>query len=97
MPLHRRLPKFGFKNPFRVSYTIINLDRLDEIAAEAKVSELTPAFLAEHKYIAKKDQPLKVLANGEIKAKLKVSAHKFSAAAKAAIEQAGGEAIIIEA
>lgn len=88
-PLQMRLPKRGFKNPFRVEYQPFNLKRLDEIAEKYNVSAITPDFLIENGYI-RKYELLKVLADGELTRKLDISAHKFSKSAVVAIEQAGG-------
>ena len=91
MPLQRRLPKFGFKNINRVEYKPINLSTLQALA-EAKqlekigVEELVAAGLINRKTL------VKILANGELKAKLNVEAHAFSKTAVAAIEAAGGTA-----
>ena len=93
MPLQRRVPKFGFKNINRKEYQAVNLDKL-QLLADNKVvkGEVTLEALIENRIVGKNDL-VKILGNGELKAKLKVSAHKFSASAKAAIEAAGGEAI----
>jgi large subunit ribosomal protein L15 len=88
-PLQMRLPKRGFKNPFRVEYQPFNLKRLDEIAEKYNVAAITPDFLIENGYI-RKYELLKVLADGELTRKLDISAHKFSKSAVVAIEQAGG-------
>ena len=95
MPLQRRVPKFGFKNINRVSYQAINLDRLQEIAESKGLSEaISVDDLIANKVVGKNDL-VKILGNGELKTKLTVSAHKFSASAKEAIEKAGGEAITL--
>lgn len=96
MPLQRRLPKFGFKNINRVEYKGINLDSIQKLVDSKNVSELTPAILAEHGLVSKNDL-VKVLGRGELKAKVKISAHAFSATAKAAVEAAGGTAEVINA
>ncbi len=88
-PLQMRLPKRGFKNPFRVEYEPFNIERLDKIAEKYNVAAITPDFLIEKGYI-RKYELVKILADGELTRKLDVSAHKFSKAAVAAIEQAGG-------
>lgn len=93
MPLYRRIPKFGFKNPFRVEYDVINLDTLQYLAEQnAGLTTVDHAYLVEVGIIAKPDQLVKVLGRGELKAKLSVKVNKFSNSAKAAIEAAGGEA-----
>lgn len=94
MPLQRRLPKYGFKNPFRVEYQPINLGRLDEIFEDGAKVDLDSLY--ERGVISKKGQLVKVLAEGSITKKLEIHAHGFSAAAKEAIANAGGSVIIIE-
>lgn len=89
MPLQRRVPKFGFKNINRVEYKGINLDSIQNLVEKFKLTELSPAILAEHGLVSKNDN-VKILGRGELKAKLKVTAHAFSATAKSAIENAGG-------
>ena len=95
MPLHRRLPKRGFTNIFRVEYQVLGLDRVAEIAAAQNVSEFTLDKIIELGLLRKKGALLKVLNNGEIKTAVTVHAHKFSKTAKEAIEKAGGKAILI--
>lgn len=89
MPLQRRVPKFGFKNINRVEYHGINLDVLQQLADRLKVADLTPDVLVKNG-VASKNDLIKVLGRGELKSKVNVSAHAFSAAAKAAIEGKGG-------
>ncbi|MGB6152612.1 MAG: 50S ribosomal protein L15 [Pricia sp.] len=93
MPLQRRVPKFGFTNINRVEYQGINLEKLQYLV-DNKVIKDTVSFedLVDNG-LAKKKDLVKILGGGELKASLKVSAHKFTASAKAAIEAAGGEAI----
>ena len=91
MPLQRRVPKFGFTNPNRVEYQGINLDVLQMLADEKKATAITQEVLMSNGLCQKKDL-IKILGRGELKAKLTVTAHKFSATAKAAIEAAGGPA-----
>lgn len=95
MPLHRRLPKRGFTNIFRVEYTIVGLDRLAELHAASNETEFTLDKIVELGLRRRKNSLIKVLNNGEITAALTVHAHKFSEAAKAAIEKAGGKAVVI--
>ncbi|GAA0755205.1 50S ribosomal protein L15 [Psychroflexus lacisalsi] len=95
MPLQRRVPKFGFTNPNRVEYQAINLDRLQELVDHKLISDTVDFGTLHAMDQVNKNLPLKILGRGELKAKLKVSAHKFSASAKSAIEAAGGEAITI--
>lgn len=89
MPLQRRVPKFGFTNPNRVEYKAINLDKLQELADGAKVSEINVELLVANG-LASKNDLIKILGRGELTAKVDVTAHHFSATATAAIEKAGG-------
>ncbi len=91
MPLHRRLPKRGFTNIFRIEYDIVNLSDLDRFDAGATVNPETLALAR----LARKSRPVKILGDGEIKKVLNVSAHKFSASAKARIEAAGGRCEVL--
>ena len=95
MPLQRRVPKFGFKNINRKDYQGINLDTVQKLVDEKKIkSELDFNTIVELR-LARKNELVKILGRGELKAKLKVSAHKFTATAKAAIEAAGGEVVTL--
>ncbi|MGB0455651.1 MAG: 50S ribosomal protein L15 [Flavobacteriaceae bacterium] len=95
MPLQRRVPKFGFKNINRKDYQGINLDTLQKLVDEKKIkSELDFNTILELR-LARKNELVKILGRGELKAKIKVSAHKFTATAKAAIEAAGGEVVTL--
>lgn len=94
MPLQRRLPKFGFNNINRVEYKGVNLDTIQKLADEKKIDAITPEVLFQNGLVGKKDN-VKILGRGELKAKVKISAHAFSATAKAAIESKGGEATVI--
>jgi large subunit ribosomal protein L15 len=88
MPLHRRVPKRGFHNPFRVAYEVVNLDMLGlKFDAGAVV---TPELLREHGLVPGGDRPVKILARGEIGKALTVRAHKFSGKAAEKIAAAGG-------
>jgi large subunit ribosomal protein L15 len=91
MPLHRRLPKRGFTNIFRVEYEIVNLCDLDRFEAGAAVN---PDTLTEMR-LARRNRPVKILGDGKIQKALTVSAHKFSASAKAGIEAAGGRCEVL--
>jgi large subunit ribosomal protein L15 len=91
MPLQRRVPKFGFKNPTRVEYVGINLDRLQELVDKSKVSEITTASLIAANVI-KKTQVVKILGRGELTSKVDVKVNAFTKTAKEAIEKAGGSA-----
>ncbi|MDX1760257.1 MAG: 50S ribosomal protein L15 [Arenibacter algicola] len=93
MPLQRRVPKFGFTNVNRKDYAGINLEKLQELVDKGAIKDtVTLDILVENGLVGKNDL-VKILGNGELKASLKVSVHKFTATAKAAIEAAGGEAI----
>ncbi|MFM2207698.1 MAG: hypothetical protein RL213_1673 [Bacteroidota bacterium] len=96
MPLQRRVPKFGFKNPFRVEYHGINLDSLQALADSKKLTSIDFDALVANG-IASKNDRVKILGRGELKSKLDVKAHAFSASAKAAIEAKGGTTSIIGA
>jgi large subunit ribosomal protein L15 len=93
MPLHRRLPKRGFTNIFRVEYTVLGLDRISEL----NESELTIDKLLSLGLLKKRNGLIKVLANGELTSAVTVHAHKFSKAAAQKIEAAGGKAVVIGA
>jgi large subunit ribosomal protein L15 len=87
MPLHRRIPKRGFHNPFGVSYSVVNLEELNVFPAGETI---TPELLRAHGFIRRATDPIKVLGDGELKTKLTIHAHAFSAAAKEKIAKAGG-------
>jgi len=89
MPLQRRVPKFGFKNINRVEYKGINVDSIQELVEKDKVKDITLEMLVE-KGLASKNDLVKILGRGELKATVNITAHKFSASAKEAIEKAGG-------
>jgi len=90
MPLQRRVPKFGFTNPNRVEYRGINIDVLQKLVDAKKVTDtVTNEVLIDNGLAVKKDL-IKILGRGELSVKLNVTAHKFSASAKAAIEAQGG-------
>lgn len=95
LPLQRRLPMYGFKNPNRIAYKPINLEQLQQLAEKANLAVINFDVLREHGLVSKNDR-CKILGQGELKAKLEVSAHAFSASARAAIEKAGGQAAIID-
>ena len=91
-PLFRRLPKRGFTNINRKEYAIVNLDALNRFEDGA---EVTPALLLETGVVSNEKSGIKVLGNGTLNVKLTVKAHKFSASAKEAIENAGGTTEVI--
>jgi large subunit ribosomal protein L15 len=95
MPLQRRVPKFGFKNNKKVYFKAVNLDVLEGLAAAAKADAITFQFLVDHGIIGKNDK-VKVLGRGELKSKINVEAHKFSATAVQAIEKVGGTATTVK-
>ena len=95
MPIQRRLPKFGFKNPTRVEYKAVNLCDIEAIAAQSGLSEIGVAEIKAAGYAAKNDL-VKVLGNGEIKTAVTVTADAFSKSAISKIEAAGGKAVVNE-
>ena len=95
MPLQRRVPKFGFNNINRVEYQGVNLDTLQKLVDDKKIKDTVDFETLLSNGLASKNDLVKILGRGELKAKLKVSAHKFTASAKAAIEAAGGEAVTL--
>ncbi|TXB67333.1 50S ribosomal protein L15 [Vicingus serpentipes] len=91
MPLQRRVPKFGFTNINRVEYKGINLDTIQELVEKTSATEITFELLKDNGLVSRNDL-VKILGRGELKAKLNVTVHAFSASAKAAIEAQGGAA-----
>jgi large subunit ribosomal protein L15 len=89
MPLQRRVPKFGFKNINRIEYHGVNLDLIQKLSETAKVTDITPEVLVANGLASKNDK-IKVLGRGELKAKVNVTAHAFSTSAKSTIESKGG-------
>src|SRR5690349_9512387 len=95
MPIKQRVPKLkGFNNPFRVEYQAINLDTLEATAEQYGLSEVSPATLHEHGLVHK-GALVKILARGELTRAVRVSAHRFSKAAEAAITSAGGSVEVL--
>jgi large subunit ribosomal protein L15 len=92
MPLIRRLPKYGFTNPSRVEYAIVNLKSFEGWAGSETV---TPQAMVDAGLVKRKKLPIKVLGNGELKKPLVVQAHKFSKSAEAKIQAAGGRVEVI--
>jgi len=92
MPLHRRIPKRGFHNPFGVEFSVINIEELNVFPAGETV---TPDLLRAHGFVRKATGPIKVLGDGELKNKLTIHAHAFSAAAKEKITKAGGSFAVV--
>ncbi|NAS32350.1 50S ribosomal protein L15 [Flavobacteriaceae bacterium R38] len=95
MPLQRRVPKFGFTNINRKEYVGINLSKLQEMVDNGTIKDTVDMDILISNRIAKRTELVKILGGGELKAKLKISVHKFTASAKAAIEAAGGEAVTL--
>ena len=95
MPLQRRVPKFGFTNINRKEYQGINLDVIQELVDGKKIKDSLDFNAIIELRLARKNELVKILGRGELKAKIKVSAHKFTATAKNAIEAAGGEVVIL--
>ena len=93
MPLHRRVPKRGFNNIFRVEYAVVNLDTLVEVFDAG--SDVTPELLRERGLVREKRALIKVLGRGDVTKKLTVRAHKFSETAAQKIAAAGGVAEVI--
>lgn len=94
MPIQRRLPKFGFKNPTRVEYKAVNVAELEALAAQG-VTEITVAEI-KAAGLAGKNDLVKILGNGDIKTAVTVTVDAFSKSAIAKIEAAGGKAVVIE-
>ena len=94
MPLYRKLPHRGFNHAaFRVGYAVVNVGQFARLTEG--VTEVTPAVLADHGLVRRGMERVKVLGVGEIQRALKVTASKFSGSAKAKIEKAGGQAVLI--
>lgn len=90
MPLQRRAPKFGFTNINRKEFKAVNLDVIQELVDRKNLTEINPDVLRENGLLGNKEQ-VKILGRGELNAKISVSAHRFSATAKADIEKKGGD------
>lgn len=94
MPIQRRLPKFGFKNPTRIEYKAINVSTLQELSEKKNINVINFDVLIEAGLISKNDK-VKILGNGDLKAKLEVTADAFSKSAIAKIEAMEGKAIVL--
>ena len=94
MPLQRRVPKFGFKNRNREEYKPLNLGDIEALVEKYSVTSIDVSFLIEHGFAQRNDK-VKVLGNGELKTKVDVTAHAFSASAKGALEKLGGSVSIL--
>ena len=95
MPLQRRVPKFGFTNINRKEYQGVNLDTLQQLVDDKKNKDTVSLEILMENGLVGKNDLVKILGRGELKAKLNISVHKFTASAKTAIEKAGGEAVTI--
>ena len=95
MPLQRRVPKFGFTNINRKDYQGINLDTLQMLVDNGRIEDTVDMQVLVENGLANKKDLVKILGRGELKAKLKISVHKFTASAKEAIEAAGGEVVTL--
>ena len=95
MPLQRRVPKFGFTNRNRKVYQGINLDTLQTLVDNGNVKDSVDMNVLVENGLVRKNEQVKILGRGELKAKLKISVHKFTASAKEAIEAAGGEVVTL--
>lgn len=91
-PLYKRLPKKGFKNPFRKEYAIVNVEDLNRYA---EGTEVTPELLIKDRVVRKVLSGVKILGKGKLEVKLTVKAHKFTASAEQAIKDAGGQVEVI--
>lgn len=99
MPLQRRLPKFGFTNINRKDYQGINVARIEELVSKGVVTDgkITPEILYELGVVSKRRSLVKILGSGELKSKVEITAHAFSATAKEKIEAAGGTVTLVTA
>ncbi len=95
MPLQRRVPKFGFTNINRKEYNGINLDKLQEFVDNGKIKDTVNMEVLVEARLARKNDLVKILGRGELKAKLDITVHKFTETAKAAIEKVGGKAVTL--
>ena len=95
MPLQRRVPKFGFTNVNRKEYQGINLDKLQALVENGKITDTVDLNVLIENGLVGKNDLVKILGGGELKAKLNVTVHKFTATAKSAIEAAGGQAVTL--
>ena len=95
MPLQRRVPKFGFTNINRKEYKGVNLDKLQELVDNKKITDTVSLDILVANGVVGKNDLVKILGRGELKATLNVTVHKFTATAKAAIEAAGGQVVTL--
>jgi len=94
MPIHRRLPKFGFTNINRVEYKAVNLDQIEKLAKDDSLSVIDVDILVKSGLASKNDK-IKILGNGELTVKVELKAHGFSKTAVETIEKLGGQAVKI--
>jgi large subunit ribosomal protein L15 len=92
MPLIRRVPKFGFANPFRIEYAVVNVKSLEKVTS---TETITPQTLVDAGLVKRKTLPIKILGHGELSKPFVVQAHKFSKSAEAKIQAAGGRVEVI--
>ena len=92
MPLQRRVPKRGFTNTFKKKFQVVNLKDLDRVK---KAKAITPEVLFDSGVISKKNIPVKILGEGDLKKAIDISAHSFSASAKEKIEKSGGKIVLL--
>lgn len=92
MPLSRRIPKRGFKSPFKVEYQPVNLDKLVEFVTKNNLADqpITPDLLYQKKVVGSKNKPIKILGEGDVNIKLNITVHAISQSARQKIESAGG-------
>ena len=95
MPIQRRVPKLGFKNPHRIEYKVFNLGQIDQLAEKYGIQDFTLENLYTNGLISQTDR-VKILANGELKAKLSFKVNAISEKAKSAIEAAGGSVEVVK-
>ena len=97
MPLTRRVPKYGFKPRARVEYQTVNLQAIERLVSDKRIDGgvVSPEVLYAAGAISKKNEPVKILGEGELKSKLEISAHAFSRSARTKIEAAGGTATVL--
>ncbi|NCP21997.1 MAG: 50S ribosomal protein L15 [Flavobacteriales bacterium CG_4_9_14_0_2_um_filter_35_242] len=95
MPIQRRLPKFGFKNINRIEYVGLNLDRIQDMVNEGKITDTLSFEILVENGVVGKNELVKILGRGVLTAKLNVTVHKFTATAKNAIEAVGGVAVTL--
>ena len=95
MPIQRRVPKFGFTNMNRKEYAVLNLDTLQEMVDNGSIKDVVTFETLVNNGVVGKNDLVKILGRGELKAKLDITVHKFTATAKEAIEKAGGKAVTL--